>query len=270
MLLVRLVRRDHGEEVAATAAWFIGAYPFAVYFSAPYSESLFLLTMCAVFLSASEEKWITAAGWGLLAGLTRPNGWLLAIPLAFIVRRHITLTARRQWVTGREPRQWFAPAVALAAPLAGMLLYTFYLHLRFDDGFAWMRGQAAWGRQLRGLHLFVLDRLAYINTSGVSGYLASNPIDALNTVGAALAVGLILPITRRLGAEYGALVAVLILPPLVMGGSMSIGRMTSVLFPLFVWLARVVPVSYRPAVLVGFASLQGLCAVLFFTWRPLF
>ena len=232
-----------------------------MYFSAPYSESLFLLAMCAIFLSGSEARWGHAAGWGLVAGLTRPNGWLLAVPLLFVIRRHVAFT---------RPRQWIGPAAALVAPVAGMLLYTLYLHLRFGDGFAWLRGQAAWGREYRGLHLFVLDRLQYVAAYGISGYLASKPIDALNTIGAVLAVGLILPVTRRVGAEYGALVAVLVLPPLVMGGSMSIGRMTSILFPLFVWLALVVPPLYRPAVLVAFASLQGLCAVLFFTWRPLF
>jgi len=72
-LFIRLVRRDHGDDVATTAAWFLSAYPFAVYFSAPYSESLFLLAMCAIFLSGSEARWGHAAGWGLVAGLTRPN-----------------------------------------------------------------------------------------------------------------------------------------------------------------------------------------------------
>ena len=78
------------------------------------------------------------------------------------------------------------------------------------------------------------------------------------------------PITRRLGAAYGALVAVLALPPLLIGGSMSMGRITSVLFPMFIWLAADVPANYRVGLLVAFATLQGFAAVLFFTWRPLF
>jgi hypothetical protein len=92
----------------------------------------------------------------------------------------------------------------------------------------------------------------------------------LNSGAALLALGLIVPIAQRLGAAYGALVAVLALPPLLIGGSMSMGRITSVLFPMFIWLAAVVPARYRVGVMIAFATLQGFAAALFFTWRPLF
>jgi hypothetical protein len=51
---------------------------------------------------------------------------------------------------------------------------------------------------------------------------------------------------------------------------MSIGRMTSVLFPLFIWLAATLPARRRTAVMMVFAMAQGFAAVPFFTWRPLF
>jgi hypothetical protein len=51
---------------------------------------------------------------------------------------------------------------------------------------------------------------------------------------------------------------------------MSMGRITSVLFPMFIWLAAVVPARYRVGVMIAFATLQGFAAALFFTWRPLF
>jgi hypothetical protein len=48
------------------------------------------------------------------------------------------------------------------------------------------------------------------------------------------------------------------------------GRVTSVLFPAFLWLAAILPVHHRTAWIIGFAMVQALCASLFFTWRPLF
>ena len=126
------------------------------------------------------------------------------------------------------------------------------------------------GRAYRGLHLFALDRISYITQNGLSGYLTDAPFDALNTGAALLALGLIVPVTRRLGVAYGALVAVLALPPLLIGGAMSMGRMTSVLFPMFIWLAAELPVKYRTGLLVAFATLQGFAATLNLTWRPLF
>ena len=48
------------------------------------------------------------------------------------------------------------------------------------------------------------------------------------------------------------------------------GRVTSVVFPTFLWLGAAVPLAHRTGWLVGFAMLQGLCAIAFFTWRPLY
>lgn len=260
-VFVRLARTHLDGRSASDAAWLLASYPFAIYYSAAYSESLFLLTMCGLFLAVHERRFRTAAMWGLLAGLTRPNGWLLAGPIALLIYTQVRPSQVRDWVRG---------AMVAAAPVAGMLVYTLYLHLRFADGFAWLRGQAAWGRTFRGLHLFASDRLSYINEYGFSRYLTDDPFDALNTFAALLALGLIIPITRRLGPAYGALVAVLVLPPLLIGGAMSMGRMTCVLFPMFIWLAAAVPPAYRTGLLIAFATLQGLAATLFFTWRPLF
>lgn len=261
VFFVRLARVYLDRRNASDAAWLLASYPFAIYYSAAYSESLFLLTMCGTFLAIHERRFRSAILWGLLAGLTRPNGWLLAGPIALLIYTQVRPSQIRDWVRG---------AAVAAAPVAGMLAFTLYLHLRFADGFAWLRGQAAWGRSYRGLHLFAGDRLSYVNEYGFSRYLTDAPFDALNTFAALLALGLIIPITRRLGPAYGALVAILVLPPLLIGGAMSMGRMTCVLFPMFIWLAATVPPAYRTGLLIAFATLQGLAATLFFTWRPLF
>ena len=155
-------------------------------------------------------------------------------------------------------------------PVAVMLAYTFYLHREFLDGFAWYRGQAAWGRSYRGLDLLILDRAKYIHDYGLVNYLVDLPFDAMNFGAALLALLLIAPVTRRLGIADGVLVTVIVLPPLLVGGTMSIGRMTSVMFPLFIWLATTLPRDRRIGLTAAFAAGQGFAATLFFTWRPLF
>ena len=65
-------------------------------------------------------------------------------------------------------------------------------------------------------------------------------------------------------------IAINILPPLLMGGMMSIGRMTSVLFPAFLWIAAALGERQILAWIVASALFQGLITVLFFTWRPVF
>ena len=54
------------------------------------------------------------------------------------------------------------------------------------------------------------------------------------------------------------------------GGMLSMGRVTSVLFPVFLWLGAAVPARHRVAWITAFALFQSFAAVLFFTWRPLF
>ena len=75
---------------------------------------------------------------------------------------------------------------------------------------------------------------------------------------------------RRFGLPYAVFIILNLLPPMSAGGMLSMGRVTSVLFPVFLWLGAAVPAHQRTAWIVGFAMLQGLVAVMFFTWRPLY
>jgi hypothetical protein len=165
-------------------------------------------------------------------------------------------------------------AVAIVAPVVGLGLYSGYLWMRFDEPFAWQLGQLAWGRRYvgvgKGLEALFTHRWDTIDQMGFMSYTRLQPMDFLNTCAALFAVATLVPLTLRLGPAYGALVAVNLFPPLIVGGMMSIGRMTSVMFPVFLWLATVVRPSRLPAWTAAFAVFQGLIAALFFTWRPAF
>jgi hypothetical protein len=51
---------------------------------------------------------------------------------------------------------------------------------------------------------------------------------------------------------------------------MSMGRFTSVLFPIFLWLGLALGPRARDATLLAFVSGQTLLAAFFFTWRQVF
>jgi hypothetical protein len=164
--------------------------------------------------------------------------------------------------------------VAAARPQIGAALYSAYLYQRFGDPLIWMQGQVAWGRVFEGvgpgIDALVSGSQTLLSAEGIYDYSVSNPVDLLNTLAAVFAIVGVVPVVWRLGLAYGAFVAINIFPPLLVGGMLSIGRMTSVLFPLFVWLGWRVPAGYRTSVIVAFAMLQALVAALFFTWRPAF
>ena len=58
--------------------------------------------------------------------------------------------------------------------------------------------------------------------------------------------------------------------PFSAGGLLSIGRLTSTLFPMFLACAAVLPAALAPALIALLAMLQGLVAVLFYTWRGIY
>jgi hypothetical protein len=262
VLFVRLARMFTDSDGATDAAWLLSCYPFAYFFGAAYSESLFLLTMCGTFLSLHRLEFGRAALWGVAAGLTRPNGWLLCLPLAILA---VSALPRP-----RDAGEWLRRGASVAAPAVGALLFTLYLQNRFGDGLVWFKGQAAWSRTFRGLHLFVWDRILYIRDLGLPGALIEHPVDVLNSAAAVFALALIVPIWRRIGPAYGVLAAVLVLPPVLMGGATSMGRLTAIVFPMFIWLASAMPAGRRSALMVVFATIQGLAATLFYTYRSLY
>src|ERR1700716_286374 len=78
--LYAFARDRYGDDTAGAAVWLLAAYPFAIFFGALYTESLFLLGSAGAFYHFSKQQYGRAAGWGLLVGLTRLNGSLMVLP----------------------------------------------------------------------------------------------------------------------------------------------------------------------------------------------
>ncbi len=264
--LYRLAREHLDEAATRATLLLLAAYPFAVFFSAAYTESLMLLAVVASFYQFRHEKWIPAAAWGLLAGLCRPNGFLLAGPLAVVGLKQL-LARRASGQSTDALRRHALVAIGVASmPVIGTLLYSGFIYTLTGDPIAWREAHTAWGRSYTGFPTLIVP-LESITERGVVDYTSAQPIETLNAMGAILACALIWPITRRLGLEYGLFMVLNVGPPLLFGGFLSMGRVTSLLFPMFMYLALVLADRQRQTLVCGFAVVQGLAAVLFFTWH---
>jgi hypothetical protein len=98
----------------------------------------------------------------------------------------------------------------------------------------------------------------------------NDPFNALNAIGVLFALALTYSVFRRLGLAWGVFVLISLLPPLFAGGLVSMGRLTSTLFPLFIALAAMLSPRAVPAWATTFAIGQGFAAALFFTWHALY
>lgn len=271
--LLRLARDELGNDERATVAvTLVAAYPFAVFFSAAYTESLFLLTLVAAVYHFRRNQLWRAAAWGGVAGLTRPNGCFLSVVLGLMAIQ--PLWRASGWRVEWPPRMgWVRLAMRLAAasaPGLGMLIYSAFVYSLTGHPFQWVAQNAAWGRVYRGLDSVVADRWAYISMYGLYGYASTQTIDFFYLLAVMFCLGAAWPVYRRFGLPYAVMLVINVLPPIAAGGLLSMGRVTSVLFPAFMWMAVAVPPRHRAAWVMLFAALQGFVAVMFFTWRPLY
>ncbi len=234
--LARSLLKD--EEKAVTAVMLLAAYPFAVFFSAAYTEGLFLLTLVARGLPLSSEP---AVARGALGVRLRADA---AQRLAAVHRaRHHGDSAAWDAVKWRPivppPSGWrtiLMRLLAAGAPGYGMLVFSAFIYRLTGNPFTWTMQNVAWGRVYRGLDSLVSDRVGFIANNGVYSYASTQTIDLFYSLAVLLALAAIWPVYRRFGLALALLIPITILPPMAAGGMLSMGRVTSILFPVFLWM----------------------------------
>ena len=126
--------------LARRATLLLAVFPTSYVCSMVYPESLVLLAFGLAGLFTLRRKWLPAAVFAAVAGLARPEGALLLLPIGAAV------IARRRTLAPEERGRAFA--AALSAP-ASALSFPLYLGWALHDPLAWSRAQQAWGRSFR-------------------------------------------------------------------------------------------------------------------------
>jgi hypothetical protein len=141
VLLVRWLSGRLGRSGALTVALAVASLPTAFFFSAMYTEGLFLFLVLGAFTLGrlnGPVPWLRAGLAGMLATLTRFAG-LLAFP-ALVV----DYMARRGW----SLRRVRADVLWLALVPAGLALYAGFLWWRFGSPFVFSESQLkGWNHQ---------------------------------------------------------------------------------------------------------------------------
>jgi Mannosyltransferase (PIG-V) len=240
-LLHRLAELELGRGAAGASVWLLALFPAAVYFGAPYSESLFLLASVGAFYAARTQHWALAGAAGAAASATRSAGLVLLVPLVLM------------WLGSQRRRlgelMWLG-----VAPL-GLAAYAFYLEVDHGDAFAFLDAQDAWYREFAGPFVGVWD--------GAVAAWHGDSIDIVLFGFLVFAAVALVGTFRRLPLAYGVYaLAALALPlsfPVDPQPLMSLPRFVAVLFPLFIWLGLVTDERGR-TVPVAAVSAVGLAA----------
>ena len=254
-VLLRRLGRTLGADAAPgeRSVWLLAAYPFALFYSAAFSEGLFLLSAVAAFLAFARGRAPAGAAWGFLAGLTRSNGWAVGAALIAAV---LSDRARRRQVG------WWLAALA---PFGATLAFSVYCWHLTGDPLAWVTVQEGWGNRVDPT-AFLLRRIESIDRIGLRAYVARDPIDLWNVAAVAFTIAMSIVAWRRFGVAYAVFPAAYLGPALLVDGP-SIGRYSAVLFPSF--LAASALLSNRQALVASVLSLavQLWMAARFFMWQ---
>jgi hypothetical protein len=120
-----VMQQRDDRDLARRAVWLVYLAPPAFVLVMGYAEATFMTLAALTLLGLRARRWWVAALFGVLAGLTRPVGVLLAVPAA---------------VEGWEQRD--AKAVApVVAPVVGLLAYLVWAARRTHDFWYPLRAQ---------------------------------------------------------------------------------------------------------------------------------
>ena len=284
--------RRGGGEVARLAVLVTAFSPMAFFFSAIYSESLYLALSVGLFWCARQGRWAAVGALGALAGATRSAGVVLALPALILY-----LYGPREDRAPDFPRaRWGRPRYRLGKDFAwlalvpaGLGLYMGYLAFSGGDALLPFHAQDLWGRHFAGPYLGMWDGIKaafegarqlfsfqrhhlYFPSAGGSPFVdAGHNLMLLAFLIAAIPA--VVGVLRRLPLAYGVyILAALALPlsyPVTPQPLMSLPRFLVVLFPLSMWLAAWLaahPRARRPALVVS-ALLEAFFVAQFATWH---
>jgi mannosyltransferase PIG-V len=134
LILADLVKQETGADRIPSVLMSLLFFPTAFYFAAVYSESLFLLSTLAAFWAARQRRWVLSGVAGAAASLTRLNGFLILVPVAYLAWREL-----------RERVPSIArPLMAVGLILAGAAAYPVFLWRRFGTPMVYFHLGAGW------------------------------------------------------------------------------------------------------------------------------
>jgi hypothetical protein len=279
-------------DVARLAVLVTAFSPMAFFFSAVYSESLYLALSVGLFYAARQGRFAAVGVLGALAGATRSAGVVLLLPalLLYVYGPREDRPADFPLARGLARRYRLRKDLLwLALVPLGLVLYAAYLGLAGGDPLSPFHAQDVWGRHFAGPYLGVWDGLRaafegarqllslqqshlYYPIDGNSAFINSEH-NLLLLAFLAAAVVAVVGVLRRLPLAYGAyVIAALALPlsyPVTAQPLMSLPRFLVVLFPLSMWLGAWLamhPRFQRPALAVS-GLLMAFFVAQFATWH---
>lgn len=251
VLLYAFVLARFDRPVARRTVLFVAFAPFALFYGAVYTESLFLLCAVLSFWLVERDQWWLGCLVGMLCSMTRLIGLTLgpALLLLYLQQRKF------------QPRRIGWNILSLGLIPLGTALYAVYLGIRVGDPLAFYQASLyGWARY----NIFV-SGLGRLNPSGIhpGNY---DLVLGFNLILALLVLIAAIPTFRLVGPAYAVFVVLATVIPLS-AGLESLGRYVTILFPFYIVVSYYARGRLATRLIVfGSAGALGLFTVLFVNW----
>ena len=251
LLYVLAVREGRDAEFATRATWLLALAPPAFVLVMGYTEATTIALAIGLFLALRSKHWWIAAALGVLVGLSRPSGFLLALPALVEAARNLR---------GLPVKEYVARAAAVIAPGIGALAYLTWVWRRFGD--FWLPYSLQTESSRRGSFSNPFDTVG----DALDGLFRGDAVGTgLHVPWLIIVVALVVVCFRTWPASYGALAAAGVGTAIISSNLESFERYALTAFPLI--LAATTLTRGRTverAVLVVSAAAMTLYALLAF------
>lgn len=251
LLYVVAVRRMDADRARLTL-WLVALGPAAMFFSYPYTESLFLLLCVGAFALMESGHWLLAGVAGFGAALTRVPGVLIAAALG------------AEAAFGNRRRAIFA---AMVLPVAGLVTVSLIDWIQMGDPLGFVHAQAFWvGPNRNLLYLVGSFPKAVIEGDPFRPEAIGVPVLIVFAIGAGW-------VMLRMPASYGAFAVTQVLLAARQGLDLhyfiSVPRYVVVIFPCYFAFATLLASKRNLQLtwLLVSASAMVVNAALYGGWR---
>lgn len=223
VLLYILVKKELGSRSSYKTTLYMLLFPTAFFFTAMYTESLFLMLSLLCFIFAKRGNYLYAGAAGFFASLARFQGILLFLPLAYIYFSKI----------GFDIKKANRDFIFLMLIPAGMLVFMMYQGLITGNAMMQFHAQEQqFGRQL--VMPFSSLFLEFFKPSTLSSFF----INTLNLFIAVVFTALAVLSLRFFSKEYGIYALASIILAVSTTATFGITRFVLVLFPCFMTMEQ--------------------------------
>lgn len=268
--LSKIVTGDNNKSIWAVL--FLLSFPSAFFYSAVYPESLFLFFSSASLYFIFKKNYLPAAVFAVFSSLTKIQGIFLLVPFFFSVFQFDSFSFKDLI---KKIKMDYKKLFFALSPIYGLLIYSYYLFIKFGDPLGFYHSQEAFGAQRTSQDFILLPqvlfryiKILFNSQINFQYFISILELSVFLVVFVVLLWDLFKLYSKKQKNSQGLIsinlysLAVIILPTLT-GTLSSLPRYALLSFGFFLALAKIKNITYKTLIVIIFGIMHLILFVFF-------